>query len=507
MRLRISLRPAVFLGFVASVATGCSYDFDAAFEKDPLYGPHGDGGSTDAASVDVRNDTKQDGPQDSESGACSPDCSGKCPGADDGCGATCEDDDCAGTCCGTSCCTAAQECTDTGCCTPATCAGLGIECGPADDGCGGSLSCGTCSAGPCDDGTCTGCPYLACSGQCCGEGQVCSAAGECCTPFTCAQLGVGCGQHDDGCGNSLVCGTCVGNEYCLNGQNCSLLGMTMQTVSAGTFTMGSPTTEPGRDEYADLNEVEHEVTLTRAFEIANIEVTQADFVSVMGYQPSYFTECGDSCPVEYVTWDEAANFCNTLSDLKQLPRCFDCSGSGSSVSCAPASVFTSPYECPGFRLPTEAEWERAARASTQTAFYSGNLQLADCSDLDPHLGQIGRYIANSAVAYSGWVGVQCDSTTVHIGMQPVGSRAPNAFGLYDMAGNAWEWVMECGADYSSGAQVDPVGSMSCNNRYRVYRGGGAGNTAAYCRHAERANYTPSEGRNIDIGFRPARTTP
>jgi formylglycine-generating enzyme required for sulfatase activity len=104
------------------------------------------------------------------------------------------------------------------------------------------------------------------------------------------------------------------------------------------------------------------------------------------------------------------------------------------------------------------------------------------------------------------IDVPCNTTEFAIGTHPTAQRSPNGYGLYDMAGNVWEWVLECSAGYAPGEQVDPVGQIGCDHTYKIYRGGGVGNVASFCRHAERAAYAPG-GRMRDIGFRPVRTLP
>jgi formylglycine-generating enzyme required for sulfatase activity len=116
-------------------------------------------------------------------------------------------------------------------------------------------------------------------------------------------------------------------------------------LPAGTFKMGSPSSESCRA----TDETQHQVTLTHSFEIQATEVTQGQFQSVLGYNPSYFSSCGSLCPVENVKWHEAVAYCNALSQKAALTSCYSCTGSQSSVSCNVASVYTGQklYQCPG----------------------------------------------------------------------------------------------------------------------------------------------------------------
>jgi formylglycine-generating enzyme required for sulfatase activity len=122
------------------------------------------------------------------------------------------------------------------------------------------------------------------------------------------------------------------------------------------------------------------------------------------------------------------------------------------------------------------------------------------------LGPIAWYLANSAVGYGGASSFECQGTPISIGTHPVGQKATNAFGLSDVAGNVWEWVLECPALYPAGPQLDPLGPLDCGHDNKLYRGGGLGNVAIFLRHAERAAWTP-DGVMRDIGFRPVRTLP
>jgi hypothetical protein len=213
-------------------------------------------------------------------------------------------------------------------------------------------------------------------------------------------------------------------------------------IPPGTFVMGSPTSEPNRR----FDEVQHTVTLTQGFWMSDHETTQAEYQAVMGSNPSWFK--GDSNrPVEQVDWNEAVLYCQKLTERERA-----------------AGRITAQQ---AYRLPTEAEWEYAARAGTTEARYG---------ELD-------------AIAW--WTGNSGDQTL------PVKQKAANAWGLYDMLGNVWEWCSDVYGDYPTGAVTDPTGPGS--DSFRVIRGGSWDLDAGYARSA----YRGWGGRNSSLGFRPA----
>ena len=299
-------------------------------------------------------------------------------------------------------------------------------------------------------------------------------------------------------------------------------------VCPGTFIMGSPGPEcdegctcgtgdgecqdprcelegcPGPEAGRYSHETQHQVTLTRPFLMKATELTQAEW-SAMTWDggavvdPSSYS--GDLRPVETVNWYEALAYCNWLSEQEGLEPCFelepleeDCVAGGSAapadlilpgndMECPGARLrqdqgWSKVYDCPGYRLPTEAEWEYAARAGTFTMFYETGdgeeVHLTDCDALNPVLDPIAVYACNDPG-----------------GTAEVGSKRANAWGLLDMSGNVYEWCWDrwtYGVDYDAGAGEDPVTSEGSS---RVSRGGSWGNAAGNCRSANRVRAVPT----------------
>ncbi len=220
-------------------------------------------------------------------------------------------------------------------------------------------------------------------------------------------------------------------------------------IEPGTFTMGSPEDELGRDNEETL----HEVTLTKGYYLGKYEVTQAQYETVTGKNPSYFK--GDNLPVEMVSWYDAKAFCEKLTLQEKT-----------------AGRLPQGYE---YTLPTEAQWEYACRAGTMTALNNGK-NLSDRKKCFK-LNEVGWYSDNS-------------NGQTH----PVGQKQANSWGLYDMHGNVYEWCLDWYRAYPTSAMTDPMESAigsSC-----VLRGGCWVSFADYCRSANRNYYNPS---NPDSG--------
>jgi len=231
------------------------------------------------------------------------------------------------------------------------------------------------------------------------------------------------------------------------------IGMKFALIQPGEFLMGSPANEADRD----TDETQHRVRLTKPFFMGTTEVTQGQWRAVMGNAPSHFK--GDDLPVENVSWDEAVEFCRKLS-AKEGKR---------------------------YRLPTEAEWEYACRAGTTTPFHTGDTISTDQANYN------GNYTYGS-----GRKGAYRETTT------RVGSFAANAWGLYDMHGNVWEWCADWKGDYPAGESIDPKGPNEATGR--VLRGGSWYNRPQGCRSAYRYFFAPGY-RYYGIGFRVSLDSP
>jgi formylglycine-generating enzyme required for sulfatase activity len=271
-------------------------------------------------------------------------------------------------------------------------------------------------------------------------------------------------------------------------------------IPPGCFTIGSPEDEMG---HGMNSEVQNQITLTHAFEIQQYEVTQGQWAAAGFTDPSNFGPNGNGlcaasdCPVESINWYEAVAFANRMSELHEpsLPACYtmeNCTGDvGTGMICETVTVNApSIYECEGYRLPTVYEWEYAARAGTQTAFYSGDItnyeNPVECN-VDMNLDRIGWYCINSE-----------DRT------HPMGQKEPNAWGLCDMAGNVSEWVDSKfnGLGYGFEPVSDPIGPTDATDR--LLRGGAWTGSPMACRSGK--NYPlPPELFSHDSGTRLVRT--
>ncbi len=242
----------------------------------------------------------------------------------------------------------------------------------------------------------------------------------------------------------VSCGGGTGNKtFTVNG-----VTFEMVAVKGGTFTMGA-TSEQGSDAY-DWEKPAHSVTLSDYY-IGKFEVTQELWEAVMGSNPSRFK--GSKLPVEKVSWDDCQTFIRKLNSLTVA----------------------------NFRLPTEAEWEFAARGGSKSKGY--------------------KYSGSNSIGEVAWYTVNCydkGSSSPDYGTHAVGTKSPNELGIYDMSGNVWEWCQDWYGSYSSGSQTNPTGPSSAS--IRVDRGGSWSNNARYCRVSDRSRSTP-DCRYIFLGLR------
>jgi len=251
-------------------------------------------------------------------------------------------------------------------------------------------------------------------------------------------------------------------------------------IAGGQFVMGSP----AKEVTSDNNEILHTVSVS-PFYIAAKEVTQAEWLAVMGSNPSEFK--GDDLPVERVSWYEAISFCNRLSLKQGRSPCYAVNGKtdpakwgGIPEDRDPVfDLVTCNYGANGYRLPTEAEWEYACRADARSAFFVGANVTTDQANYD------------GTKPYNGASAGERRGTTVSVGSFP-----PNSYGIYDMSGNVWEWCNDWFGPYTEGA--DPTGPS--DGASRIVRGGSWDTGAQFLRSAYRGGAAP-QTRGNDLGLR------
>lgn len=275
--------------------------------------------------------------------------------------------------------------------------------------------------------------------------------------------------------------------------NETLLRPEMVALQPGTFLMGSPKEEEGRDD----DETLHEVTLTRSFAVSRTEITQGQYLALMGENPvetrTDFADdacseagVGEDYPVVCIDWLEAVTFCNELSRREGLAPAYDIQGED----------VTWDQDADGYRLLTEAEWEYVARAGTRDVWV-GTSNVNKVCDYDNVAD------AKAKAANPGWATFDCDDGFA--ALAPVGSKKPHRWQVYDLGGNALEWVWDTYGAYPVGSAEDPIANDP-NASSRVVRGGSWWYDPQGARVADRLRLGPS-GRIDDLGFRVARSYP
>jgi len=232
----------------------------------------------------------------------------------------------------------------------------------------------------------------------------------------------------------------------------------MVYVQGGTFLMGDTLGD------GSINEKPvHKVELS-SFYIGKYEITQKEWKAIKGSNPSKNKD--DDLPVEQVSWIDAVTFCNEISSNEGLALCYNITD----------TVVTCDFSANGYRLPTEAEWEFAAKGGIFSLGY--------------------KYSGSNTLDEVGWYSTNTDSTIL------VGQKTANELGLYDMSGNVWEWCNDYYGPFAADSLTNPIGPDT--GSYRIRRGGGWGSTAWFCRSTNRFYYNPTKNYYA-LGFRVVRS--
>jgi len=250
----------------------------------------------------------------------------------------------------------------------------------------------------------------------------------------------------------------------------------MVSIPGGSFLMGSPDDESGRH----ANEGPQRTVHISSFSMLETEVTERQWEEVMGWNDCYDSR-GDNYPVEFVSWLDCVSFCNRLSEAVGLQKCYSITNvTYNGVHISTADVICD-FESNGFRLPTEAEWEYACRAGSETRFCNG--------DSEADLMEVAWYTGNS------------DSDK-----QKVGQKDANQFGLYDMHGNVWEWCWDWYYNDYYGSRPDPDYDPTGRDEGsdRIQRGGSCYDIIVFCRSAYRSYVSPNNCHRY-VGFRVVRS--
>ncbi|MGE0791768.1 MAG: formylglycine-generating enzyme family protein [Sandaracinaceae bacterium] len=326
---------------------------------------------------------------------------------------------------------------------------------------------------------------------------------------------------DTACADGVPCTSDVECEggYC-SANGCAPVGWVY--APAATYVMGAPLDERGRHSLRENGQ--HTVTLTRSFLVSRTTVTQGEWSALMGgTTPSMFTTCGADCPVVNITWFEMLAYANAMSARDGFDECYPLSGCTGTIGagCSPgldhcngytcdlAPLATPNLDCNGYRLPTESEWEYFARAGTTAPYATptGTYDNWSPDVYDAAMDSAAWFMDNSAVTYV--PSYDCSiwwPTAGPCGPHPVGLKAPNAWGLFDIAGNVYERVWDWSGDYPDpGSTVtDPTGPPS--GTQKRMRGGAFNLWGQYLRIAYRTGPIPAAAY-YDVGFRLVRTVP